>query len=267
MNISTRITEYSITGGLLWLMVFLFATILNLQYNHDSITIAHATREWSTWITTLAPLTEALAEIPVPLQSSMSTLLGALAIINIFFSGIVLDLIAPLFFGPFEVFFFYKRLISKNRVWLDRLMAANGEFIEEEYRTFLKGRLMNWKHPLAWFDRRHCYNKIFSFMLAHVMIHSQPSAVNELMDRIHLWRTSRAISVSVLVLGCLLNFTPLAPFSITSENVERVIITSVVVPIVLFFISALITLGAYSRMSLSLCALAYTATQKGDGPA
>src|SRR6266704_4976348 len=118
MNISTRITEYSITGGLLWVNVFLFATLVNLPV--DQITLNAALQKWVTWFAAMAPLKATLEmALPAALQSSLGTLLGALVFIVIFFSGIVLDLIAPLFFVPIELYFFRKWLVQKNRGWLD----------------------------------------------------------------------------------------------------------------------------------------------------
>ena len=266
MNISTRITEYSITGGLLWVNVILFATFLNLQLNQQNFTVDDMVQVWGVWIGVLAPLKATLDALPAALQGSLGTLLGALSIIVIFLSGIILDLISPVFFVPLETFIFYKGLVSRNRKWLDRLIAANGEFIEEDYLSFITGRLIDWKHPLAWFERRRSYNKISSFLLSHILVSSPSSALDELMDRVHLWRTSRAISTSMVVLGCLMNFTPLAPVPINHGNAAGVALISMGIPLLLFAVSALITMGTYSRMCLSLCALAYASAQKTDKP-
>lgn len=262
MNISTRITEYSITGGLLWVSVFLFATLLNLQLNQQAITLDQAMNLWGEWITAMAPLTEALAGLSSSLQGSISTLLAALAIIVIFFSGIILDLLGPVFFISFEMMFFHKWLVTKNRPWLDRLIADNREFIGEDYRIFIESCNFNWKRPLAWFERRRCYNKLWTFLLSHIMVFSKAAGLDELMDRVHIWRTSRAISASMVVLGCLLNFTPLVH---TPENHAATVtfaLTSIGVPVVLFAVSALITLGTYSRMCIVLCSLAYATARK-----
>ncbi len=102
MNISTRITEYSITGGLLWVNVFLFATLVNLPV--DQITLNAALQKWVTWFAAMKPLAATLTALPTTLQSSLGTLLGALAIIAIFISGILLDLIAPVFFVRVEFY-------------------------------------------------------------------------------------------------------------------------------------------------------------------
>ncbi len=82
MNISTRITEYSITGGLLWVNVFLFVTLLELSAG--SINLNAASKVWATWIAAMAPLKATLEmALPAALQSSLGTLLGALVIIVI----------------------------------------------------------------------------------------------------------------------------------------------------------------------------------------
>jgi hypothetical protein len=259
MNISTRITEYSITGGLLWVNVFLFATLLELSVG--GINLNAASKVWATWIAAMAPLKATLEmALPAALQSSLGTLLGALVIIVIFFSGIVLDLIAPLFFVPIELYFFRKWLVQKNRGWLDRLIAVNGEFIAADYQTFIGGRLIDWKHPMAWFEERRCFQKISAFLLSHIMVSSQAAALEEMMDRIHLWRTSRATSTSMVVLAVLLTFGPLAPLSRGVAHHPWMIAT--VVPLLLTLISALITLGTYSRMCLFLCSLAYSTTRR-----
>jgi len=261
MNISTRITEYSITGGLLWVNVFLFATLLELSVG--GINLNAASKVWATWIAAMAPLKRTLEmALPAALQSSLGTLLGALVIIVIFFSGIVLDLIAPVFFVRVELYFFRKCLVQKNRGWLDRLIAANGEFIAADYQTFVGGRVIDWKHPFAWFEQRRCFQKISAFLLSHIMVFSQASALEELMDRIHLWRTSRAISTSMVVLAVLLTFSPLAPLSRGLGNDPRLWMIATVIPLLLTLISGLITLGAYSRMCLFLCSLTYSTMRR-----
>ncbi|MEK7322354.1 MAG: hypothetical protein AABZ84_04665 [Pseudomonadota bacterium] len=262
MNISTRITEYSITGGLLWVNGFLFITLLNLQVSEQAISLGHALRLWSEWIRAMTPLTQALAPLSPSLQASIGTLLAALAIVIIFFSGILLDLLSPMFFISFEMLFFQKWLISKNRTWLDRLVADNRDFIEEDYRCFINTKAFNWRRPLAWFERRRCYNKLWTFLFSHIMVFSNAAGLDELMDRVHLWRTSRAISTSMVVLGCLMNFTPLVHVSLDRDTALNIALTAVGVPLVLFAVSALITLGTYSRMCVVLCALAYSTVKK-----
>lgn len=262
MNISTRITEYSITGGLLWVNVFLFATLLNLQLSGQTISPDHAMRLWGDWIRAMTPLTQSLAGLSPSLQGSIGALLAALAIVVIFFSGILLDLLSPMFFISFEMLFFQKWLISKNRPWLDRLIADNRDFIEEDYHCFINTNAFNWRRPLAWFERRRCYNKLWTFLLSHIMVFSNAAGLDELMDRVHLWRTSRAISTSMVVLGCLMNFTPLVHASFEHDATLNIALTAVGVPLVLFAVSALITLGTYSRMCVVLCALAYVTVKK-----
>jgi hypothetical protein len=265
MNISTRITEYSITGGLLWVNVLLFAILLNLPVDLpvDQFNLDTASQKWAAWIDAMAPLKDTLAVLPSGLQSSLGTLLGALVIIVIFFSGIVLDLIAPVFFLPIELYFFRKWLIQKNRGWLDRLIAANGEFIAADYQTFIDGRVRDWKRPMAWFEQRRCFQKVSAFMLSHIMVFSQASALEELMDRVHLWRTSRAISTSMVVLAVLLTFFyPLGPVSHGQGHDLRLWMIATIIPLLLTLISALITLGTYSRMCLSLCSLTYSTMRR-----
>ena len=263
MNISTRITEYSITGGLLWVNIFLFTTLINMKLDH--LSVGDVVLVWSGWLAAFTPLKSTLeTALPSALQGSLGTLLGALMIIVIFFSGILLDLIAPVFFVPFELYFFRKWLVKKNRVWLDHLIGGHREFIETDYRAFIDGRVIDWKHPLAWFEQRRCFHKLSAFLLSHVMIFSQAAALEELMDRIHLWRTSRAISTSMVVLAVLLTFITVAPFSEGQEHAPELWLIATVTPILLTLLSAVITLGTYSRMCLFLGSLVYTTMQKED---
>ena len=94
------------------------------------------------------------------------------------------------------------------------------------------------------------------------MVFSNAAGLDELMDRVHLWRTSRAISTSMVVLGCLMNFTPLVHAPFEHDATLNIALTAVGVPLVLFAVSALITLGTYSRMCAVLCALAYATVKK-----
>src|SRR3569623_116968 len=264
MNISTRITEYSITGGLLWVNIFLFTTLINMKIDH--LSVGNVVLVWSDWLDAFTPLKSTLeTALPSALQGSLGTLLGALMIIVIFFSGILLDLNAPVCFGPCELYFFRKWLVKKNRVWLDRLIGGHREFIETDYCAIIDGRVLDWKHPLAWFEQRRCFHKISAFLLSHVMVFSQAAALEELMDRMHLWRTSRAISTSMVVLAVLLTFITLAPFSEGQEHAPGLWLIATVIPILLTLLSAVITLGTYSRMCLFLGSLAYPTTQRENG--
>ena len=94
------------------------------------------------------------------------------------------------------------------------------------------------------------YRNIQSFLFSYVQVFS--SMTEMLTDNMHLWRTSRAISTTLLIVSVEVVF-----FSNLS-NQELLVFG------VLFCLSALITLRSYSRLCFNLFSLACVTHAKGQ---
>lgn len=267
MKITTRFAEYSITGGLFWLSLFLFATLLQLLIAGTHPTPSNAFMLWGVWLGALQPLATIMNGLPAELQSAIGTVLATLGVILIFLTGILLDLISPIFFTPIETHFFRKWLVNCNHSWLRPLLATHGEFVGEDFTQFASGRLFDWRHPLrCWFTQRHRYNKLRTFMLSYVLMFADSAGIDEFMDTVHLWHTSRALSGAMVTLAFLLNVTPLINYqAVEAQQVETVAMIAIGVPLLLVAISLIVTLGTYSRMCMTMCSLLYiTAVKRGE---
>lgn len=248
MKTSTRFGEYLITGGLLWITLFIYSTILSInlgQHDPDIIGL------WQYWLAPFEQMKALMTMIPTAMQSSVGTLLAALAVIFVFCTGLLLDLLSPIFFTPLEMVFFRRWHLGANRGWLDALIEKNADYIKTDYQTYVEGRLFDWRQPFAIFPQRRAYNKLQSFLLAYIMVVSHAAKLDMLEDQISLWHTSRAISTAMLTLAMLMQITPWSTPSLSLS------LTLSIIPLLLWSLSVFITLAMFSRVGHSICSIVY----------
>jgi hypothetical protein len=188
----------------------------------------------------------------------------------VFFVGLLLDLLGS-YFVIWELGRF-KNYLKANEEWLttvvnkhklfvrddfDRILTEFGEmFTRRSWAISLKVFIF-WKidNLKQWFSEMHRgylrirllrpYNRLQSFMVSLVFASPSDVKTDFLLDQLRLWRTSRAISTSLLILA----------FEIPLFLGESL----VWIPIYLlpFSLSGFITLRAYSRFCQTLLSLVY----------
>ena len=71
-----------------------------------------------------------------------------------------------------------------------------------------------------------------------------------------MWRTSRAVSASMIFLGVALTL-----YAQKGGNIEEQILLVIVIPSVLFAVSALTTFTLHTRLCMTLCSLLYLSSR------
>jgi len=246
-----QLSEYGITGGVLLLNLFVFATLLNLQIAHLDITFPQAIALWQHWA-------ERFAAIAAPftgnklLEPVLSTIIAALSVILIFCTGLLLDLTAPLFFTLFEILAFKRWLARKDYTWVGEFMQAHHDLIEEDYPRFVSDPPLAWWVPQRWLAQRARYTRLHSFICSYLFFNARGASMEQLQEQIRLWRTSRAVSASMIFLG-----VALTGYAQDGGNLGEHLLIVLGIPVVLFVVSALTTYTIYTRLCTTLCSLLY----------
>jgi len=242
MNISPRFTEFGMTGAFFWISQIIF---FGLAYNQGLVDlIPQWVMVWDGY----------QAMLPNVLQESAGSLLTVFGVIGIFITGLMLDLMGS-YFALSELTIFNRHL-ERNQSWLNDLTDQCPENIKHDYRTlrdlfdtdFIVSPKKVWERIGMADECKHIQTFLFSF------IHVFSSMSEMLVDNMHLWRTSRAISTTLLILAIeviYLNFSgDLSDWKYIAANLA------------LFGLSAFITLRSYSRLCFTLFSLACTTQEK-----
>jgi hypothetical protein len=208
MQIGSRFTEYGLTGGFFWICQILFFTYTGQTKTLLSyLSCAQRPPEW--------------------IWQIGSTAISALAIIAVFVAGLLLDLLA-VYFRPTEMAVFHQHLV-RNRDWLGRLIADHKAYCEADYEEFerkfggspvakekrarfgisllwnrerrqqyVAGRKQEREARKAWKGARP-YERLWSFFASYVLVESGSSQLSLMVDQYYLWRTGRAVSMSLVI--------------------------------------------------------------------
>jgi len=245
MKISDRFTDYGLIGGFFWLLLFSM-----WGFGFPSVN----------WDTLLQELKTTFDGIPTAVVPALVALLGALAIIAIFTTGLLLDLVGSLYFGPAEAGVFGAHL-RQNKPWLERIVDRNQDYFQEDWSTLLATLPVSsrkfpdnfkvWKYP-TWFreTRRfsETYTRFQSFLLSYVLLTSGVENIELLSTQMSLWNTSRAIAAAIVVGG-------LVPGIFLTVSNRFWLAT--IMPLVLIYVAFFVADRAYKRVCSTLFALAY----------
>jgi hypothetical protein len=268
MQIDRRFADYGLTGGLF--LVCQLSLLFALGY-------------WPTVVKELKAL-----QLPADnslLAPIITGFAGALAVIAVFVTGLILDLAAS-FFRSVEMRMFANHL-QQNRDWLSGLIEANKIYCEQDYVAFQKTQhelqtlerprpddflwaLMLWKRnyrrryikraKLRWGWNSRPYARLWTFFLSYIAIQSGSSAQLSVMaEQYSLWRAGRAIAAAV----CLFGFELVL---VASSSTNELIQTYVLVPLLFtafgWWFSNLIIKGTYARLCFTLFSLVYVTYDK-----
>lgn len=249
-----QLTEYGVTGGVFLLNLFIFVTLLGLQIANQDITFPHAVALWQHWaerfVTLTTPFTGKLLE---PL---VNMFLATLAVILIFCTGLLLELTAPWVFTVFEILAFKRWLIRKDYAWLDELMRIHHPLVGEDYQRLIEAPPWLWWPPQRWLAQRLRYTRLQTFIFSYLLFNAHSASLEQLQEQTRLWRTSRAVSASMIFLGVALTL-----YAQKGGNIEEQILLVIVIPSVLFAVSALTTFTLHTRLCMTLCSLLYLSSR------
>jgi len=267
MRISSRFTEYGLTGAFLLISQ---CVLYFLSYDESS---SYSFEQFN------AILKTAYEAFPPAFQPALMSLAAALALVSIFFIGLCLDLLGS-FHTMWEANQFKKQL-EKNETWLRPFVDLNKYYVGNDYNKFESefGTLLSkeeWKESfkilLFWkkqyrrdyfdymkkafnrFRLLSAYNRFHSFLMSYVMVHSGSGNNEFLIDQVHLWRTSRSISTALIIMAFeLLYFV---------KPTDKWLYVTSISYFFMLGISAFITLRSYKRMCGTLLAFVYTIASK-----
>lgn len=250
-----QLTEYGVTGGVFLLNLFIFATLLGLQIANQDITFPHAVALWQHWaerfVTHTAPFTGNKL-----LEPMVNTFLATLAVILIFCTGLLLELTAPWVFTLFEIVAFKRWLMRKDYAWLGELMQTHHHLIGEDYQRFINDPPWAWWPPQRWLAQRIRYTRLQSFIFSYLLFNARGASLEQLQEQTRLWRTSRAVSASMIFLG-----VALTSYAQGGGNIQEQILLVIVIPSVLFAVSAITTFTIHTRLCMTLCSLLYLSSR------
>jgi len=247
-----KLADYSITGGIFLLNLFLFATLIDQLIHHQQIEFTSIFATWQHWLDALAKVTATANQGAI--QSALSALAAALSIILIFCTGLMLDLLAPVFFAIFEMLLFKRWLASEDRQWMGRIIAGNQELVQADFDAFVGAGPIRWLLDFGYFlKHRHHFMRLRSFILSYIFVKASGAKLDDLIDQIRVWEISRAISMAML-LQVFLNggyafieakLSGWAFFAVAGGQIG------------LFLVTVLIVLATTSRLRATLCSLLY----------
>jgi len=203
LKISDRFTDYGLIGGFFWLLQ---CSLLGIVF-------------WPMpgWDPLLPAVCKDLIALPPSAYPVLAALLGALALIVIFTTGLLLDLLGSSYFRVVEANIFIAHL-RRNKRWMERLMKENGDYIQDDWLQLLgtspdwsKARISVWFKVLMFWNSgyrrefvseswglREPYTRIQSFLLIYVLVAAGVEKIELLSAQINLWNTGRAIAAGAM---------------------------------------------------------------------
>lgn len=239
MSISSRFSEFGMTGAFFWI-----AQILYFALAHDTELLELAPG----WIESLRPYQLLVDALPQSLASVAGSLLTAFGLIGIFVTGLILNLLGSYFFPVEDIAF--SRHLQRNRGWLDQMIggcpgAVNDDYarLREEFGTRIFVSPQQFVRRMRLTSR--C-TRVQSFLFSYIHVFGDNGWPDMLSDHVHLWRTARAIGVTFWVL-C---------FEILVFGLHASEWITATTGVSLFLLSIITTLRSYNRMCHTLFTLA-----------
>jgi hypothetical protein len=265
MKISDRFTDYGLIGGLFWMMQALLLWLI--MPGSASLPVE---------------LIKNIGTISPGAQSVLTALLGALAVVVIFTTGLLLDLFGSFYLRYIEMTAFHA-LAKTNESWLRRLFEKYPDYVQSDWTLLL--RLPSWWSKQQWIAGlkvfvfwnaryrkeyaeelranlvpRGSYVRLQALLFSYVFLHSGTENIELLTNQISLWNTSRTIA-AVLAL-----FAVEAPLLWIFSGRQFLLPQMFSYLVQLLFTAAAfaITTAAFRRVCSTLLALAYLIDHKAN---
>jgi hypothetical protein len=267
MRISSRFTEYGLTGALLLIsqcIVFILISGKEINQNLKPLELI------------LKTISEAF---PSTFHPALMSVAAALSIVSIFFLGLCLDLLGTCFI--FLEMNQFRNQLEKNTDWINLFVNSNKSFICDDYNKFMTEfgsifSLSEWKPAFLLFQfwKKHhrqnyidrikrtvnryrlisSFSRFHSFLVSFVMVRSGSANLELFFDQVHLWRTSRSISTILFIVAIELYLLKYL------NNPGNIILF--IVYVLLIVLSTLIALRSHGRMCCTLLSMVYTIVNK-----
>jgi hypothetical protein len=261
MQIDRRFADYGLTGG--FFLICQLGLLWRLEYWPEILNQFQALRLPSD-TSLLAPIITGFA--------------GAFALIAVFVTGLILDLVASLLRGvEMRVFFHH---LNRNSAWLTGLIDGHEVYCKADYETFQRGfqtllsasfqrRLIYmftpWRRESRLFyvdgilsggwGRE--YNRLLSFFTSYITVQSGSTQLTMLADQYALWRTARAIATALYLISMEVLLFVVGPRTREALGIWLFPTSYLCLAIALYLV-----LATYSRLCFTLFSLVYVAYDK-----
>jgi hypothetical protein len=155
--------------------------------------------------------------------------------------------------------------MKNNEGWLEPLLATCATDIHDSYQklciSYARSFAFNPRKALQRFRLLGECKRIQSFLFAYSHVYSTNATSELLIDNMHLWRASRAISTTLLILAIEI---------LIVEGPENLANLSITLYLLLILLSLFLTALSYNRMCYTLfnlaCATQSLQRQKPESP-
>lgn len=245
------LVEYTVTGGFFWIIFLVLPPLFGLAMGKPD---AFGTFDVVAW----------LAQLSAPLaagKDSFGVIFAGIVFIGVFATGLTLDLLAPVLLLAFEISWIRKWLVDRKEGWFAALVARHADLVGTHYEALIREGPRRWRPGVL--DMPH-YRALSTFVLTYALGAAKGGQGEEIFDRLKVWRVSRAISITLVILAISLQVASLV--HITKLDSLRVFIVGAFVPWVLVLASWHMTRSSFFDLVQSMrasCFLAFTATSVG----
>lgn len=208
MKLSSRLSEYGIVGAF-----FLISQIVA-----SVLIFTDATQENAIYILKqLKDMGDAAGAFATPLAS----LLAVLALILVFFVGLVIDLVG--FYVLSVEIPQFRRELYTHKAWLDPIVERHSFLIKNAWKRIVDeytphptitggfrkeffSTLFSWKYlkqklkNLRYLYLTRSYHRLFNFMIILSLQNTNEAHAQVIQDQMSLWRTSRSIALVLIIL-------------------------------------------------------------------
>lgn len=188
------LVEYTVTGGFLWIACFALALFMGDNLNPLQI--------WSKWLDHVATHIP-LGKQPEFLKDGLSIIFAGIVLISVFATGLVLELLAPIICGAFEIRWIRKSLIERREPWFEALVNQHGDLLGADYAKLTNSNMARWKPAFLLSD---AYRTLSVFVSTYALMGAKNGLPEQMFERLKIWRVARAISVAMLFLALALIF-------------------------------------------------------------
>jgi hypothetical protein len=253
MKVWDRYAEYAIIGGLFWIGMFIAVASTGIV---DRIAIVGNTASLLNSGISLLNQNQFSTESKQALYSVITSLLSALSIIAVFCTGMLIDVISPIFFTPFEIFYFKRYLVEKNCNYVEKVFEEDkSSSMYTDYVLFSTSPILFSRHKYfsQWPTQRHRYIKLLALLISYCLKNSETGVLEELKDRLVLWRTGRSLGSSIFLVAIIINCLSIVP----SRGIDKHLLIGFFIIIALWIVSGLLAMGQYMRMCHTLRSIMY----------
>jgi hypothetical protein len=268
MKISDRFTDYGLIGGFFWILQLVLCLVVGR----------------TEWADHLHKFTATLNGVPASAFPPFVALLGALGLIAVFTTGLLLDLLGSSYFLGMVEMMVFVRHAREHIHWFQRVADLNKAYIQEDcslllnvppYRSqfaFLKVfKVWNKRDRESYLQLlrrvlkfRRAYTRMQSFLLSYVLLTSGVEKLELLSTQMSLWNTGRAIATAILISAIEVG---LAWVLLHGREGLGVLQGTILVPLLtcqllLSILGFIVAQGAYERVCSTLFALVYVISER-----